>query len=114
SVLGAIWIGAWLMAKRPPLISLVLFAINPLTIKIDGAIRPYGMGYMFLIVTITLIYAYARQPRRLWFVLACVAGVLSVQTLYQAAFFIAAAIVGVLIDALAQKQRRVAGMVILI
>ncbi|MGZ4974727.1 MAG: hypothetical protein ACXWDN_18370 [Limisphaerales bacterium] len=114
SVLAAIWIGSWMVAKRPPLIGLALFAINPLAIKTDGAIRPYGLGYAFLIVTIALIYAYARQPRRLWFVLACIAGVLSVQTLYQAAFFIAAAIFGVLIDALAQKQRRVAGMVILI
>ncbi len=43
--------------------------------------------------------------------LACVAAVLSVQTLYQAAFFLAAAIFGVLIVcALMQKQRRLAGM----
>jgi len=113
-VLGAIWIGTWLLAKRPPLVALAMFAINPLAIKTDGAVRPYGLGYAFLILTIALIYKYARQPRKLWFILACVAGVLSVQTLYQSAFFIGAAIFAVLIDALAQKQRRVAAMAILI
>jgi hypothetical protein len=113
-LLATIWIAGWIISKRPPLLALALFAINPLAIKTDGAIRPYGLGFAFLILTVAFIYAYARQPRKLWFVLACVAAVLAVQTLYQAAFFIAAMILGVALDALLQKQPRVAVMAILI
>lgn len=113
-LLASIWIASWLISKRPPSLALALFAINPLAVKTDGAIRPYGLGFAFLILTVALIYAYAKQPRKLWFVLACIAGVLSVQTLYQSTFFIAAMILGVGLDALLQKQPRIALMVVLI
>ncbi len=113
-VLGAIWVAGWLIAKRPPLLALALFALNPLAIKTDGAIRPYGLGFAFLILAIALIWANARQPRRSFFVLASIASVLAVQTLYQATFFLAATILGVCVWALMQKQRRGALTAILI
>jgi hypothetical protein len=113
-VLAAIWVAAWLITKRPPLLVLAVFALNPLAIRTDGAIRPYGLGYAFLLVTIALIYSYVRQPRRVVFVLASMAAVLSVQTLYQATFFIAAAILGMCALTILQKQYRLASVAILI
>lgn len=113
-VLAAIWAAGWLISRRPPLLALALFAINPLAIKTDGAIRPYGLGFALLILTVALICAYAREPRMLWFTLGCAAAVLSVQTLYQATFFIGATILGVALDAVLKKQPRVAGMTMLI
>lgn len=113
-VIVAIWVAGWLMAKRPPLLVLALFALNPLAIKTDGAIRPYGLGFVFLILAIALIWANAHEGKRTLFVFACIASVLAVQTLYQAAFFLAAAILGVCVYALMQKQRGIAVTAILI
>jgi hypothetical protein len=108
SVVGAVWAAGWLMAKRPPILALALFALNPLAIKTDGAIRPYGLGFVFLILATALIWVHAHDQKRSLFALACIASVLAVQTLYQATFFLAAAILGVCVYALMQKRRRIA------
>jgi hypothetical protein len=107
-VLSAVWMAVWLMAQRPPLLALALFALNPLAIKTDGAIRPYGLGFAFLILAIALIFAYARKPGRAFFILATIASALAVQILYQAAFFLAATILGACAYAWMEKHRRTA------
>jgi hypothetical protein len=113
-LIGSIWIASWLIAKRPPIVALALFVLNPLAIKTDGAIRPYGLGYAFLILAIALIWAYSQRPNWKLFAFASIASVLAVQTLYQSAFFIAAAILGACVYALATKQYRIIRDVIVI
>ncbi len=113
-LISAIWVATWSVTKRPPTIALALFALNPLAIKTDGAIRPYGLGYAFLILAIALIWTYGRRQNWKLFLIAAIASVLAVQTLYQAAFFIAGAILGVCLYDISSKQFRLIRNVVLI
>jgi len=88
--LGVFWFGARAGGARVPLLALALYAGNPLAVRVGDAMRPYGLGFALNLLALTLTWRFVENPRgRSWF-WAAVAAVLSVQCLYQNAFFLAA------------------------
>jgi hypothetical protein len=106
--LGAMWFGARALGARAPLLALALFAGNPLAVRIGDSMRAYGLGILLLVLTQALIWKYVQKPRRFAFAAATVAAILSVQCLYQSAWFVLAFCVGAWTVTLAQKQWRTA------
>ena len=88
--LGVFWFGARRCGAGVPLLVLALYAANPLAVSVGDAMRPYGLGYTLILLALTLTWKFVENPRaRAWF-WATLAAVLSVQCLYQNAFFVAA------------------------
>jgi hypothetical protein len=88
--LGVFWFGARRCGARAPLLALALYAANPLAVRVGDSMRPYGLGYALTLLALTLIWKFVENPcARSWF-WSALAAVLSVQCLYQSAFFLAA------------------------
>ncbi len=106
--LGIIWFTTRILGARAPLLALALYAASPLAIRIGDALRPYGLGIACTILTLGLIWKFIQEPKTKHLIFAAVAAVLSVQCLYQCAFFLVAFSIGAWLVTLARKQRKVA------
>ncbi|HEX4824043.1 MAG TPA: hypothetical protein VFV19_07000 [Candidatus Polarisedimenticolaceae bacterium] len=73
-----------------PLISLVLFAANPVVVRAISSIRPYGIGATLLVLAHALVWRATEAPSRRSFATAAIVSVLAVQTLYQNAILLGA------------------------
>ncbi len=76
------WFNAWKLSRAVPIVSLVLFAVNPLVILVGDSLRPYGLGTLLIVLTFTLVGRMLIQPTKGNVILAAVLAVLSVQCLY--------------------------------
>jgi hypothetical protein len=112
--LGALWFGARALGARAPLLTLALFAANPVVVRIGDSMRSYGLGIFLLVLTQALIWKYVRSPKRSIWIASAVAGILSVQCLYQSSWFLLAFCAGAWAVTLAQKQWKTAAGVGLI
>ena len=83
AVLGVLWWNAYNFSKSPPLISMLLFGINPLAIHWGDSIRGYGVGIFFALLTLGLIWNVLTKPSALRVLYAMIAGICAVQCLYQ-------------------------------
>ncbi|MBN1391747.1 MAG: hypothetical protein JW947_02980 [Sedimentisphaerales bacterium] len=108
-ILGTVWLNGRLLGYRVPLLSIALFAFNPLSVQIGDAIRPYGVGIFLMLLTFGILWK-VTQEARLWQVAAgVIVMILSVQCLYQNAFFILAAVsAGVIITLRDKRWKRAA------
>ncbi len=108
ATLAVFWFGARKSASRAPLLALVLYAANPLAVRVGDAMRPYGLGIaLTLLASITLWDFTERKGTRPW-LCALAAAVLSVQCLYQSAFFLAASCAGAWAVTLPRRQWKTA------
>jgi hypothetical protein len=99
-LLAAFWWNARTFGARVPLFSLLLLGVSGLGISTTGAIRAYGIGCVCMAFSFGLIWKVATNPTRANVALAALAAVLSVQSLYQNAFFLGAVcLAGALITA---------------
>ena len=74
--------------------------------------RPYGLGYALILLALTLTWKFVETPRpRAWF-WATLAAVLSVQCLYQNAFFVAAFCLAGCAVTLARRQWKTAAQTV--
>ncbi len=89
-LIAILWIVARLGGQRTPLLGLVLFGLTPYTLWFGDAIRPYGLGIGIMILTFGLVWRLANTGSFLYFVLAAIAAIVSVQALYQNAALILA------------------------
>jgi hypothetical protein len=89
-VLGGFWLSALCTVQSPPLFSLVLFGLSPLAIRTTDGLRAYGLGLALILLTFGLMWKVVESPSPFKIFLAALAAVLSVQTLYQNAFFLLA------------------------
>jgi hypothetical protein len=112
--LGAVWFGVRALGARAPLLTMALFAANPLDVRIGDSMRSYGLGILLLVLTQALIWKYVQNPRSSALAVAGLAAILSVQCLYQSAWFILAFCVGAWTVTLAQRQWKIAAGVGLI
>jgi hypothetical protein len=94
ATLAAFWWCPRKIGARTPLICLALYAVNPVGIRVGDSLRPYGLGIVLTFVTMVLVWRFLQAPGWRTLLPAIVAAVLSVQSLYQNAFFIAAFCVG--------------------
>ena len=106
--LGVFWFGARRCGAGVPLLALALYAANPLAVRVGDAMRPYGLGFALNLLALTLTWRFVENPRaRSWF-WAALAAVLSVQCLYQNAFFLAAFCLAGCAVTLARRQWKTA------
>jgi hypothetical protein len=103
AVLGALWLNAHWLTRSVPVLSLVLFASSPLLIRVGDSLRPYGLGVVFILLTLGLVWKVARAPNAWWVLAAALAAVASVQSLYNNAVLILAICLGGTAVALSRK-----------
>jgi len=90
ALLGLLWLNARAIKSPLPMLSLALFALNPLVIRWGDSLRAYGVGALLIMLTFMLVWSFVCLPSARRFVPASFAGVLSVQCLYQNAFLLLA------------------------
>ncbi|HEV2842650.1 MAG TPA: hypothetical protein VGW39_15110 [Chthoniobacterales bacterium] len=89
AVLAALWWNARRFSASPPIISMLLFGLSPVAIRWGDSLRAYGLGVFFLLLALGLIWNVVRSPSRKTVLLAMVASIFAVQTLYQSIFMLA-------------------------
>jgi hypothetical protein len=111
---AALWLMAWKFHRTPPLPGLALLALNGTVIVFGDSLRAHGLGSLLILLTVAAASWFLAKPswRRAagWAVLA----VLSVQTLFQNAIFIAAICAGAWTVCARQKAGRTALKVFLV
>ena len=103
-LLASFWAASRMMGKGLPLLSLAIVAVNPVVIRYGDSIRGYALGIAFIVLTMGLIWRFIEAPEVGRGLLAGVLAVVSVQTLYQNAFFLLAIGIGGVVVSLRQRQ----------
>ena len=103
SLLGAFWWNGRALGYRVPLLSLALFGLSGLAVRWVDSIRAYGLGILFMTLTVGCVWRVVAAPSARNIFLAGLAALLSVQALYQNAFILLAVCLGGL--AVAARRR---------
>ena len=106
--LGVFWFCARRCGAGVPLLVLALYAANPLAVRVGDSMRPYGLGFALNLLALTLTWRFVENPRARSWLWAALASVLSVQCLYQSAFFLAAFCLAGCAVTLARRQWKTA------
>jgi hypothetical protein len=104
-LMASVWIASRRLGRQPPLLFLSLVAVNPVVIRYGDSIRGYALGIALIALTTGLIWRFIEAPGARRGLLAGLGAVLSVQTLYQNAFFLLAICVAGMVVCLRQRQR---------
>jgi hypothetical protein len=89
-LLTTFWIASRMMGKGLPLLSVALAGLNFTMIRYGDSVRAYGLATACLLLTMALIWRFIEAPNPRRGLMAGLAAVLSVQVLYQNAFFLLA------------------------
>jgi hypothetical protein len=112
AIIRLLWFNARAFGYSAPLISLVLFALNPMAIRVGDSIRPYGLGFFLILLSYALLWKVTYAPSPLRVVVATLTAVLSVQCFYQNAFLLAAIIfAGVIVNFRNKKRGKCAVLI---
>jgi hypothetical protein len=106
TLLASLWFAARLMRRGVPVVSLALLALNVTVIRYGDSLRAYGLGSALNILVLVLMWRFVRKPTPGRGVRAVLAAVLSVQCLYQNAFFVFAACCGACTVCTLERQWR--------
>jgi hypothetical protein len=87
-LLAAFWMTNRMMGRSMPLFSLSLAALNFTVITFGDSLRAYGLASACILLTLGLVWRFLELPVWRRGLLASLAAVLSVQTLYQNAFLV--------------------------
>jgi len=93
-LLLAFWFASWTMRGGAPLLAVTLAGLNLTIIRGGDSLRAYGLGSALVVLTLAVIWRLTCCPSLAAFSWAVVVAVLSVQSLYQNAFFVFAACCG--------------------
>lgn len=110
-LLGALWWNGRALGYRVPLLSLALFGLSGLAVRWVDAIRAYGVGILFMTLTVGAVWRVVAAPSARNVLLAALAAILAVQALYQNAFLLLAVCLGGLAVAARRGLRRQAAAV---
>ncbi|PWT77653.1 MAG: hypothetical protein C5B58_16440 [Acidobacteria bacterium] len=89
-VLGALWLNGWLFHRSAPLVALGLLALNPSVVRWGDSLRAYGTASVLMLVTLAMVWRFARAPNLKRWLAAAVLAVISVQCLFQNSFLLVA------------------------
>jgi len=103
-LLASFWAASRMMGREPPLLFLSLVAVNPVVIRYGDSIRGYALGIAFMVLAMGLIWRFIETPDVRHGLLAGMGAVVSVQTLYQNAFFLLAICVAGAVVCLRRRQ----------
>ena len=105
SLIGALWFSSHVINKSAPLWPLALFALNPFVLEIGDSLRPYGFGLIWIVLSAGLIWRVTFQKfRKPTILLAVVAALLSVQSLFTNALLLFAVCLGAFAILLKRKS----------
>ena len=93
-IIAALWAAAWTARRSPPLLGLVLLALNSTFMVYGDSLRAYGLGSLLIVLTARAACAFLQRssPARAgWLALFAV---LSVQALYPNAILVGAICAG--------------------
>jgi hypothetical protein len=93
-LLLAFWFASWTMRTAAPLLAIILVGLNVTMVRVGDSLRGYGLGSALGVLTVAVIWRLACRPSLAAFSCAVAVAVLSVQSLYQNAFFTFAACCG--------------------
>jgi len=93
-LLLAFWLASWTMRNGTPLLAVTLAGLNVTMVRAGDSLRAYGLGSALAVLTLAVIWHLTRRPSPAAFCCAVAVAVLSVQSLYQNAFFVFAACCG--------------------
>jgi len=93
-LLLAFWFASWTMRGGAPLLAVTLAGLNVTMVRAGDSLRGYGLGSALGVLTLAVIWRLACRPGLAVFSCAVAVAVLSVQSLYQNAFFVFAACCG--------------------
>jgi hypothetical protein len=108
--LGFLWFSARLIGAHTPLLALALYALNPLALRVGDSMRPYGLGFALVVLTLGLVWKFVQSRETKWFISACITATLAVQCLYQSSFYVAAIVLAGCGVCLWKKDRNAALM----
>lgn len=111
---AALWLAAWKFHRQPPLIGLALLALNGTVIVFGDSLRAHGLGSLLILLTaVAMGWLLLAPDWRRTFAAAALA-VLSVQTLFHNAIFIAALCLGAWAVCGRRKDLQTAGKILCI
>jgi hypothetical protein len=90
-LLLAFWFASWTMRNDAPLLAVTLAGLNVTIVRAGDSLRAYGLGSALAVLALAVIWRLTRRPTLAAFSCAVAVAVLSVQSLYQNAFFVFAA-----------------------
>jgi hypothetical protein len=93
-LLLAFWLSSWMMRNSAPLLAVTLAGLNVAMMRAGDSLRAYGLGSALAVLTLAVIWRLTCRPSLAIFSCAVALAVLSVQSLYQNAFFVFAACCG--------------------
>src|SRR5207247_3602352 len=88
------WLASWTMRGGAPLLAVTLAGLNLTMVRAGDSLRGYGLGSALAVLMLAVIWRLACRPSLTVFSCAVAVAVLSVQALYQNAFFVFAACCG--------------------
>ena len=110
-LLASFWLAARMMDKGLPLLSLALAGLNFTVIRYGDSLRAYGLATACILVTMALIWRFLEEPGWPRGLLAALVATISVQTLYQNAFFLLTiCVAGAVVCIRRHQQRRAVGV----
>jgi hypothetical protein len=112
AVVAALWWNARQFSGSVPTISLLLFALSPITIRWGDSLRAYGLGILFDLLFLGLIWRLSQ--RRSWTVhlLASLVALLGVQSLYQNAFVVGSICFGGIVVTLLRRDFQISALIV--
>ncbi len=93
-LLLAFWFASWTMRNGAPLLAVTLAGLNLTMVRAGDSLRAYGLGSALGVLALAVIWRLTCRPNLAAFSCAVAVTVLSVQSLYQNAFFVFAACSG--------------------
>jgi hypothetical protein len=90
-LLLAFWVASWTMRNGVPLLAVTLAGLNVTMVRAGDSLRGYGLGSALVVLALAIIWRLTCRPSLAAFSCAVAVAVLSVQALYQNAFFVFAA-----------------------
>jgi len=105
ALLAALWWTCRRLGSRVPLLTLALVGVSPWAIWTTSAIRPYGIGMVFLVLALGAIWSAVEKPALTRWIVAGALAVLSVQCMYQNAILLLGIGVAAILAALAAGRR---------
>jgi hypothetical protein len=90
SMLGAVWLNGWFFTRSAPLVALGLLALNPSVIRWGDSVRAYGLASVLMLLTVAIVWRFARAPDFKRWLASALLAVISVQCLFQNSFLLLA------------------------
>lgn len=113
-IIGALWWNAQNFGYGFPLVSILLFASNPTTIRIGNSLRAYGCGALLMLLLLGMIWKVVLNPTMKTCVIAATIALLAVQCLYYNSVLLLAISLGGLAVCYRNRSWKAAGVLITI